>query len=62
MKKQLQAGIWILIVDDEEDTLDACTQALTKEGYSIDTANRAHEALRKIETKNYRIVVADRLL
>lgn len=59
MKRQSQTGIWILIVDDEEDTLDACTQALTKEGYSIDTASRAPEALEKIESKNYRIVIAD---
>jgi DNA-binding NtrC family response regulator len=59
MEKLSQAGIWILIVDDEEDTLDACTQALTKEDYSIDTANRAIEALEKVEAKNYRVVIAD---
>lgn len=59
MEKQSQTGIWILIVDDEEDTLDACTQALTKEGYSIDTANRPQEALENIGAKDYQVVLAD---
>jgi len=59
MVKDRQTGIGILIVDDEEDTLDACTQALIKEGYHIDTANRAQEALEKVEAKNYRLVIAD---
>ena len=59
MERQSQTGIWILIVDDEEDTLDACTQALTKEGYSIDTANRAQEALENIGAKDYQVVLAD---
>jgi DNA-binding NtrC family response regulator len=59
MERQSQTGIWILIVDDEEDTLDACTQALTKEGYHIDTTSRAQDALEKIASKNYMVVVAD---
>lgn len=59
MERQSQTGIWILIVDDEEDTLDACTQALTKEGYSIDTANRPQEALENIGAKDYQVVLAD---
>ncbi len=56
---ELTAGNSILIVDDEEDTLDACTQILTKSAYQVDTSNSGKEALEKIKANSYNVVVAD---
>ena len=52
-------GRRILIVDDEEDTLDACSQILSKEGCSVDTSCDALTALDKVKKGLYEVVVAD---
>lgn len=53
------AGRRILIVDDEEDTLDACSQILAKEGCSVDTSSDAPAALEMAKKGVYDLVVAD---
>jgi len=49
----------ILIVDDEEDTRDACTQALKKENYEVVTCSNGFEALERFRTDAFDIIVAD---
>lgn len=49
----------LLIVDDEEQTLDACSQILRKEGYIPETANNPLTALEMIKTRFYDLVIAD---
>jgi DNA-binding NtrC family response regulator len=52
-------GRRILLVDDEADTLDACTQILRKEGYHIETASSAQEAVRLLRTKTFDLTITD---
>ncbi|MEM7828254.1 MAG: sigma-54 dependent transcriptional regulator, partial [Candidatus Aenigmatarchaeota archaeon] len=52
-------GRKILIVDDEEDTLDACCLVLGKLGMQVQTANNANQALRLIRENSFDIVIAD---
>lgn len=49
----------ILVVDDEEDTLDACTQVLRKDGYEIETCNSGLKAIEKLRSSNFDLLIAD---
>jgi DNA-binding NtrC family response regulator len=49
----------ILIVDDEKAILVALRGLFTKEGYEVDTASSGEEAVRKIETDRFHVVVTD---
>ena len=49
----------ILIADDEEITLKHLSYALGKEGYDIATANNGIEALKKIEGREFDLLIAD---
>ncbi|MFQ5904452.1 MAG: sigma-54-dependent transcriptional regulator [Candidatus Binatia bacterium] len=53
------AGRHVLIVDDEEDTLDACSQILRKDGCLVDTSSDAFAALQMVKKGLYEVVVAD---
>jgi two-component system, NtrC family, response regulator AtoC len=53
------AGRAVLLVDDERDALDACSQALAAERYVVDTAAGPQEALDKIERNSYDAAVVD---
>lgn len=48
----------ILIVDDEQDNIDAFRFNFRK-GFTIDSANGGHEALEKLETNTYALIVTD---
>lgn len=52
-------GLFILVVDDEQDTRQLLVQALTFHGATIETAASAAEALQVIESKNPDILVSD---
>jgi DNA-binding NtrC family response regulator len=52
-------GRRILLVDDEADTLDACTQILRKDGYHIETVASAQEAVRLLHTKTFDLTITD---
>jgi two-component system response regulator PilR (NtrC family) len=54
MKKQN-----ILIVDDELSMREFLTLMLTKEGYSVDTAENGAEGIKKIEKNSYQLVITD---
>src|SRR5262252_6046421 len=49
----------ILIVDDEKAILVALRGLFGKEGYEVDTASSGEEAVRKIETDRFHVVVTD---
>ncbi len=51
----------ILIVDDEQDTLDIFRRHLEDE-YDIDTARSAEEALEKLESNTYHIAMTDMVM
>jgi DNA-binding NtrC family response regulator len=49
----------ILVVDDEKAMVLALKGVLSKEGYRVETAGSGEEALRKIETGDFHVVVTD---
>jgi len=49
----------ILIVDDEKAILVALRGLFSKEGYQVETASSGTEALRRIETGDFHVVVTD---
>jgi DNA-binding NtrC family response regulator len=49
----------ILVVDDEKALLIALRGLLSKEGYQVDTASSGEEALRRIETGSFHLVITD---
>ncbi|MBI2216934.1 MAG: sigma-54-dependent Fis family transcriptional regulator [Candidatus Rokubacteria bacterium] len=53
------AGPAVLLVDDERDALDACSQALAAERYRVDTARDPRDALEKLERGSYDAAVVD---
>ena len=52
-------GREILVVDDEEMIVELYLQLLQALGHSIDTASTGVEALRKIESRDYDLVITD---
>jgi two-component system response regulator AtoC/two-component system nitrogen regulation response regulator NtrX len=49
----------ILIVDDEETVLYTLQAVLKREGYTIQSARNAREALEKLETGTYDLIISD---
>ncbi len=49
----------ILIVDDDEMVRIALSELLKPEGYDVETANNAIEALNKIEAAHYDLLLLD---
>lgn len=49
----------ILIVDDEPLIRDALAFKLTKEGYTVETAEDGEKAIEKIDNESYDIVISD---
>ncbi len=49
----------ILVVDDEESMRDALKQLLKREGYTVDVAENAAEAIKKFKKENHDLVVSD---
>ncbi len=52
-------GRRILLVDDEADTLDACTQILRKDGCQVETAASAQEAIQLLRTHPFDLTISD---
>ncbi len=55
----MSANISILIVDDEESVRDSLYNWFVEDGYSVECAKNAKEALSVIETKTFNIILAD---
>lgn len=49
----------ILVVDDERDICRALEFLLSREGYKVMTANNGQEALKKIESEDFDLVISD---
>src|SRR5262245_40562340 len=49
----------ILVVDDEKAMLLALRGLLAKEGYAVETAGSGEEALRRLDTGSFHVVVTD---
>ena len=49
----------ILIADDERTTLEILKSTLTQTNYLVDTANSALEALKKLESNSYNLLITD---
>jgi signal transduction histidine kinase len=49
----------VLIVDDEEDLRYIYTRQLRNDGYLLDTAADGEEAIRKIQTNEYAVILTD---
>lgn len=54
-----KSKVRILIVDDEEDLLQALQSHLELDGFTVEVANAARVALEKIEERSYHIVLTD---
>src|SRR5207253_160134 len=50
----------VLVVDDEKAMVLALKGLLGKEGYHVETAGSGEEALRRIETGSFHVVITDR--
>ena len=55
----MKTSISILIVDDEESVRDSLYNWFIEDGYEVDSAANAKEALSKIESGNFDIILAD---
>ena len=55
----MKTTISILIVDDEESVRDSLLNWFIEDGYEVDCAANAKEALTKIESANFDIILAD---
>lgn len=49
----------ILIVDDEENVLVLFKRVLAKEGYQVECASSAYEALNRLENNSFNLVLTD---
>ena len=57
-----QEPLRILLVDDEEDFLEATSKRLLRRGFDVRTATRCEEALRTVELRWPGVVVLDVML
>jgi len=53
------AGARILVVDDEQVILDFVSRVLTDEGHEVETVDNAQDALRKIKSERYGLILLD---
>jgi len=49
----------VLVVDDEKVVCNSCQKILSKEGYKVDVALSAQEALKKFRSSGFDVVIAD---
>jgi DNA-binding NtrC family response regulator len=54
-----RAGIRILVIDDEPSILESCETVLAAEGYGCQVERRAEEALRRLKTETFEVVLID---
>ncbi|MBM4445979.1 MAG: response regulator [Chloroflexi bacterium] len=60
VKKSQKAGkVRILVVDDEQVIRDVVNRVLTGEGYKVETVDNAADALKKIESQKYKLILVD---
>jgi len=52
----------ILVVDDEPDIIELVRYNLIREGFSVDSAESGEQALRKVRSESYNLVILDLML
>jgi DNA-binding NtrC family response regulator len=52
----------ILVIDDEDDIRESLETLLTLEGYAVDEAANGGEGLRKLETREYDLILLDLMM
>jgi CheY-like chemotaxis protein len=55
----LQTPVKILLIDDEGSFVQALARLLDREGYTVDTAANGHQALTKLRTQYYDVILCD---
>jgi len=58
-KSQKKVKARILVVDDEQVVRDVVNRVLTGEGHKVETVDNAADALKKIESKRYKLILVD---
>ena len=59
MNPDVYRSVPVLIIDDDKDVLLAISDTLTKEGYCVEVCSDPLEALPRIESGRYGVVIAD---
>ena len=54
-----QTPVKILLIDDETSFVRALVRLLHHEGYTVDTADNGHQALPKLRTQRYDVILCD---
>lgn len=54
-----RADLRILVVDDEPSILESCESVLTADGYECEVERKAEEAIHKLKSQSYDIVLID---
>lgn len=54
-----RAAIRVLVVDDEPSILESCETVLAAEGYACQVERRAEEALRRLKSETFELVLID---
>ena len=54
-----QRGAKILVVDDETCILNFLKRVLTEQGYQVETVDRAHKALERLNSEKYDLILLD---
>jgi PleD family two-component response regulator len=54
-----RAGIRVLVIDDEQTILESCESVLATEGYQVTVERRADEALQRLASSKFEIVIID---
>ena len=49
----------ILVIDDELQVLNMLERFLTRKGFIVDTASNGEEGIKKIDLKNYTLILTD---
>ncbi len=55
----MKSGFDILVVDDEQVVIDAVVKICSSEGFTVDTAIDAKEALQKLGKNSYQLIICD---
>ena len=56
---EAKSNISILVIDDEPSILESCETVLTADGYDVTVERRAEEALRRLKSQSFGIVLID---
>lgn len=59
LDEEARAAVRVYVVDDEPSILESCETVLTAEGYACEVERRAEEALKRVRSQAYDIVLID---